>query len=134
MRTIFIISIVFFMVNSNAQIMKGFVYELNDKNEKVPLAGTNIFWLGTQIGTTSDLNGFFELSKPKTKQDEGLKLIVSYIGYQPDTLDIDNDTDSLEVVLSINRELKEVVVTGKSLSKFIDQLDVKQTEVITSKE
>lgn len=134
MRTIFIISIVFFMVNSNAQIMKGFVYELNDKNEKVPLAGTNIFWLGTQIGTTSDLNGFFELSRPKTKQDEGLKLIVSYIGYQPDTLDIDNDTDSLEVVLSINRELKEVVVTGKSLSKFIDQLDVKQTEVITSKE
>ena len=49
-------------------------------------------------------------------------------------LEIPIDQDTIEIVLAVNRELKEVVVTGTSLSKFIDQLDAKNTEVITSKE
>ena len=49
-------------------------------------------------------------------------------------MEIPPDLDTIEITLSINRELKEVVVTGTSLSKFIDELDAKQTEVITSKE
>lgn len=116
------------------QSVKGYVFELNGKNEKVPLVGTNIFWLGTQIGTTSDLTGYFELKKPEIQNDNELKLIISYIGYLPDTLFINYDTDSLEIILTINRELNEIIVTGTSISKFIDELDVKQTEVITSKE
>lgn len=117
-----------------AQNIKGYVFELNDKNQKVALAGTNIFWLNTQIGTTSDLNGYFELKKPEANSGDEIKLVISYIGYKPDTLSVNEDTDSIEIVLTVNRELNEVVVTGTSLSKFIDELDVKQTEVITSKE
>ncbi len=118
----------------SGQSVKGYIYELNEKNQKVALAGTNIFWLNTQIGTTSDVNGYFELLKPEHKNDDELKLVISYIGYKPDTLLISGETDSIEIVLTVNRELNEVIVTGSSLSKFIDELDVKQTEVITSKE
>uniref|UniRef100_A0A832DEJ3 TonB-dependent receptor n=1 Tax=Ignavibacterium album TaxID=591197 RepID=A0A832DEJ3_9BACT len=130
---IFLTVILFFNI-SFAQTLKGFVYELNEKNQKVPLIGTNLYWLNTQLGTTSDENGYFELKKFKSENQSELKLVVSYIGYKPDTLSISDDMDSIEVVLSINRELSEVVVTAVSLSKFIDELDVKQTEVITSKE
>ena len=42
--------------------------------------------------------------------------------------------DSIEITLSINREISEVVVTGISFSKFVDELDAKPTEIITSKE
>jgi len=128
------LTVILFVNISFAQTLKGYVYELNEKKQKVPLVGTNLYWLNTQLGTTSDENGYFELKKYKSQNQSDLKLVVSYIGYKPDTLNISDEMDSIEVVLSINRELNEVVVTAVSLSKFIDELDVKQTEVITSKE
>lgn len=115
----------------NAQSLKGRVYELDDKGDKVPLVGTNVFWDGTQIGTTTDENGFFNLKKIES---DHLHLVVSYIGYQPAEIDVPSDQDTIEIILTINRELKEVIVTGTSLSTFIDQLDAKQTEIITNKE
>ena len=32
-----------------AESLKGNVYELDDKGEKIPLFGTNVFWEGTQV-------------------------------------------------------------------------------------
>jgi outer membrane receptor for ferrienterochelin and colicins len=118
-------------MSTAAQSLKGNVYELDDKGAKIPLIGTNVFWEGSQVGTTTDENGFFDLKKIET---DHLHLVVSYIGYEPVDLEIPKDQDTIEIILSINRELKEVVVTGTSLSKFIDELDAKQTEIITSKE
>lgn len=117
-------------VNGYTQSLNGYVYELDDKNEKIPLIGANIYWLDTQLGTTSNDSGFFELKKPDMNN---LNLVISYIGFKPDTIQI-SDEESIEILLFINRELNEVVVTGKSLSKYIDELDPKAVEVITSKE
>lgn len=114
-----------------AQSLKGIVYEEDENENKIPLVGANIYWEGTQLGTTTNDAGFFILDKIDSDR---LHLIVSYIGYQPDTVDIPTNLDSIEIVLSINRELNEVIVTGTSLSKYIDELDAKPTEVITSKE
>ncbi|MFI5237819.1 MAG: TonB-dependent receptor domain-containing protein, partial [Ignavibacteriales bacterium] len=75
--------------------------------------------------------GFFTIKKTDAEHHH---LIVSYIGFQPDTVDIPADQDSIEIILSVNRELKEVVVTGTSISKFIDELSVMPTEIITNKE
>ena len=113
------------------QSLKGKVYELDEKGKKIPLIGTNIFWEDTQTGTTTDENGFFDLKKIN---NDHLHLVVSYIGYEPVDLEIPVDQDTIEIILSINRELEEVVITGTSLSKYIDQLDAKQTEIITNKE
>jgi len=114
-----------------AQTLKGIVYEIDEDQNKIPLIGTNVFWEGTQIGTTSDEQGLFELQKIES---DHLHLIVSYIGYRPDTVEVPLEQDNIEIVLSVNRELKEVVVTGTSLSKYFDELDAKPTEIITSKE
>ena len=50
-------------IQTYAQSLKGYVYELDERNQKVPLIGANIYWQGTQFGTTTDENGFFELKK-----------------------------------------------------------------------
>ncbi len=128
--------LLFFIVLINysiySQSIKGYVYELNEKKEKIPLVGTNIFFLNTQIGTTSDSTGYFEIKIPGQLSD--LKLVISYIGYKPDTISVTDKSEILDIVLSINRELQEITVTGESLSKYISEMDVKQTEIITSKE
>ena len=50
-----------------------------DKTTSKPLVGVNIFFSKTTLGTTSDENGFFTLSKIPGGQYE---LIVSMIGYE----------------------------------------------------
>ena len=114
-----------------AQTLTGTVYEKDEKENKIPLVGANIYWAGTNIGTTSDIAGKFSLNKDDS---DSLKLVISYIGYKPATMLITDNVDSIEIILSINRELKEVVVTGTSLSKYIDELNARPTEIITSKE
>lgn len=114
-----------------SQEITGYVYELNQNGEKSPLIGANIYWKNTQIGTTSNNEGFFKIKMPT---EFPKTLIVSYIGYKPDTILVEKAIQDLEIVLSINRELNEVIVVGSSLSKYIDGLDIKPTEVITSKE
>jgi outer membrane receptor for ferrienterochelin and colicins len=132
MKSLIIMILSFLVMDAGiAQTLKGIVYEMDENQNKIPLIGTNIFWEGTQIGTTSNEEGIFELEKIES---DHLHLIVSYIGYQPDTVEVSPEQDNIEIVLYVNRELKEVVVTGTSLSKYIDELDAKPTEIITSKE
>ena len=132
MKSLIIMILIFLVIDAGiAQTLKGIVYEIDENQNKIPLVGTNVFWEGTQIGTTSDEKGLFELEKIES---DHLHLIVSYIGYQPDTVEVSPEQDNIEIVLSVNREMKEVVVTGTSLSKYFDELDAKPTEIITSKE
>jgi len=128
---IFSVLILFVVKLGIAQNLTGTVYEKDENNKNEPLVGTNIYWAGTQIGTTSDDSGKFKLERV---QGDSLNLVISYIGYQPDTVLVTAEMDSVEITLSVNRELKEVVVTGTSFSKFIDDLDAKPIEVITGKE
>ena len=132
MKSLIIMITVFLLINTGlAQTLKGTVYETDEYQNKIPLVGTNVYWEGTQNGTTTNDNGRFVLEKIESDHPH---LIVSYIGYQPDTIDVPASVDSIEIVLSVNRELKEVVVTGTSLSKYFDELDARPTEIITSKE
>jgi outer membrane receptor for ferrienterochelin and colicin len=132
MKSLLITILILLVFDSGiAQTLTGTVYELDEKENKIPLIGTNVYWEGTQTGTTTNENGQFVLDKIESEHPH---LIVSYIGYEPDTVDVPASLDSIEIVLSVNRELKEVVVTGTSLSKYFDELDARPTEIITSKE
>jgi outer membrane receptor for ferrienterochelin and colicin len=114
-----------------AQTLTGIVFEEDENHNKIPLAGTNVYWAGTNIGTITDINGRFKIGRVSY---DSIKLVISYIGYQPVTLLVPENQDSLDITLSINRELNEVVITGSSLSKYFDELDPRSTEIITSKE
>lgn len=121
----FIISILFLsIVNSSAQNVSGLVLDKNNGKEE-PIIGATVNWLGTKIATSTDIEGKFTIARSKAK-----KLIISFVGYKSDTLEISNETD-LRVYLQSENQLQEVVVRSSSTS--MDRLSPIHTEILTSK-
>lgn len=113
--------------NITPPTIKGVVMEEDNKGAFKPLAGASVTWLDTKKGTTTDENGIFSL------QQTGEKLVVSYTGYEADTITV-IPTGELKIILANNRQLKEVKVTTSGASNFIRDNDVVRTNVITQKE
>ena len=65
------------------QKISGTIYE-NTAEENMPLPGVNVYWADTQIGTVTDFDGKFEI--PFEKNNKGL--IVSFVGYKTDTIQV----------------------------------------------
>ena len=68
-----------------SQDIKGKILELID-NKEVPIIGANIIWSDNSGGTTSDMEGNFILYNPNNLKN----YIVSYVGYQNDTLSVNS--------------------------------------------
>ena len=87
--------------------IKGVVYD----QDGLPLPGASVVILGSNSGTTTDFNGEFSIVANMADQ-----LQFSYIGYQSQTITIENqDQLSINLVVGAN-DLSEVVVTGYSSS------------------
>lgn len=79
------------------------------KNDKlVGLSGASVYWLNSQIGVITKENGAFSI--PFSAKYN--KLIISYVGFMPDTLTV-NEPRRIEHVLRSSSELNEVVVSQK---------------------
>ncbi|MCV6629249.1 MAG: TonB-dependent receptor [Flavobacteriaceae bacterium] len=89
------------------EVLKG---QILDKNNQA-IFGANIYWLETQLGTTSNETGTFSI--PTHNQTN--RLIISYIGFETDTITI-NNLEFLKHRLREQGELKEVVITEKKKS------------------
>lgn len=113
-------------VNLLSQIVSGTVYETIDE-KKSTLPGVNVHWAGSQIGTTTDESGKFELFKPASFT----QLVFSYVGYQSDTLEILSPGSGIEVVLKAGQNLDEVRIIQRSPGSHVDRLAPIQTEKIT---
>ena len=88
--------------------VEGVIMEINSEGEEVGLAGANIYWLDSPVGTMSHQKGVFSIPYSK----EFSELIISYIGFQTDTLVI-NGPQAIRHVLRASNELDEVVVEKK---------------------
>lgn len=89
----------------------GFV---RDSQTNEALIGANIWECGTLNGTTTDNNGYFNLSV--TKSDS---LTASYIGYKSNLILINSNSDTiLTVLLETDNLLEEVVVHANFQSPF----------------
>ena len=138
-----IITIIFscLIMASFSQHLDGIVYHLeeyeNDEHgheghdHKEGLPGANVYWSGTTTGTTTNAEGKFHLDFPD--QDDPI-LIVSYIGYKNDSVYVQKNQHEIEIILSINNTLKEVVITNKAPGVFISRLDPIYTQNITGAE
>ncbi|MBN2175786.1 MAG: TonB-dependent receptor [Bacteroidales bacterium] len=113
------------------QKISGIVYEMTQQKKKVPLPGVNLYWLGTQQGTISDEEGKFELNAALNNSN---LLVASFVGYLNDTLEINNNEKSVEILLSNNKTLDEFVVTGKQSNTFVSQIDPLYVQTITGAE
>jgi TonB-linked SusC/RagA family outer membrane protein len=78
----------------------------DEKGEGLP--GVTVLEKGTTNGTITDVNGRFSLSTPSSN----VTLIVSYVGFQTQEVDVKNQT-SVNITLKADaKNLEEVVVIG----------------------
>lgn len=108
--------------------LKGKVVEQNQK-EEVPVIGANVYWSGTTVGTITDADGNFKLTKLKTNK----QLVVSFVGYQSDTILVDKQ-DYITVNLVSSVELDEVTVSYKRNTTEVSLMDPVYTKKIGERE
>jgi len=88
--------------------IEGMVMEAGPKNEHICLPGANVYWMNSHIGTVTNEEGLFSIPFSR----EYNKLIISYVGFESDTLTI-NEPKMLRHTLQPSNELDEVVVQKK---------------------
>tara|TARA_R110002049_G_scaffold309051_3_gene516234 strand:+ start:19699 stop:21921 length:2223 start_codon:yes stop_codon:yes gene_type:complete len=110
--------------------ISGMIMEANDKNEHMGLPGANLYWLGTTVGTVTNIDGIFELSYKK----EYKKLIISYVGFKTDTLTISNPSKMVHHSLKPTSELDEVTVTSRKQATSKSYLQSQNTMTVSSDE
>lgn len=101
MRKIVLTIVLFFMAIASFSQVRGVVKD-GDGNA---LVGANVVWVGTNSGTTTDVNGFFTLER---KHDVN-SVVISFVGFQNDTISFEN-ADYAEVTLRGEITLGDVVV------------------------
>jgi len=110
-------------------MVKGVVLEEDNKGNFSPIVGAIVFWLNTDLNTTTDNAGVFKLPY----HDQSSHLVISHVGFKTDTFLIKRN-DSLKVVLKKSSTLKMFEVSGKKATTFISSLDPIKTEVMTEQE
>lgn len=123
-----LLAILFFIcpIITSAQSVKGKVTDSHGG----PLSGAHVIWIGTTEGTGTTADGEFVLS------DDGIsdkRLIVSYIGYLPDTVTVE-DSQWLMIQLNQSHILNTVEIREDRSGSFISAINPIKTEVITQEE
>ena len=95
-----------------------------------PVAGANLFWMGTTQGATTSADGSFSLAKPAGKH----MLVVSFIGFENDTIHVNGRDETLDIVLREGVELSEVNVVSRKLGTMKLRGSVMNEDMISSAE
>lgn len=87
---------------------KGMIMDKNNPKDNLGLEGVSVYWLNTNVGTTTNQKGWFTLPyKPTYK-----KIVISYIGYKTDTLTI-TSLEPIHHFLTQEGELHEITIESK---------------------
>ena len=82
------------------QELKGMIMDKSYPKDNQGVFGANVYWLNTNIGTTTDEKGWFTIPY----KEEYKKLVISYVGYKTDTISI-NGTEVFHHFQQILAEL-----------------------------
>jgi outer membrane receptor for ferrienterochelin and colicins len=132
MNKLFILLILIFVCvkSSYAQEkISGKIYGIENGNKRV-LVGANIIFLGTNNGTSTGIDGSFDL---KRSSDSDL-LIVSYVGFETDTIKI-TDENVIEITLNgTASKVEDVEVVGVQSSVVLDYKGIENKQIVTKRE
>ncbi len=98
-------------------------------NQKEPLIGASVYWMGTTTGVATNEYGEFNI----TPVEASTELVVSFIGYEPDTMQV-GAQNNLVITLAETEMLDEVVVHGRREGVVISNLTPVKTENISQTE
>ena len=91
--------------------------ELSKDGDVVPLIGANVYWEGTNIGATTDLQGDFSIDEATSFP---AILSVSYVGYTFDSKEIINDKYILCISVILFAKTKKLYFSNKFSNSFKD--------------
>lgn len=103
---------------------------VSDDGTGEPLIGANVIIAGTAIGTTTDLDGKFELS---TNQSPPYDLEISYTGYSSQTITITSADEQLNIILIEGILIGEDIVVSASRRKEKVQEAPASVSVLTAR-
>lgn len=121
------LSIAFFFLcaaaSAFAQDITGTVVD----TEGNPMAGASVWWADTNVGTAASIDGKFRLHRVK-----GYDMLVgSFLGYENDTLRVDNTVSQVKLTLRQGVELETVVVEGNLGGNYIRHDGILKGETIS---
>ncbi len=112
-------------VRHNAQV-RGTVKD--NTGEAVP--GANVFWVNTGQGVTTKEDGSFSISKPSKSH----MLVISFIGFQNDTIHVSSKNQELDIILREGVELNEVNIVSRRMGTMKLRSSVMNEDMISSAE
>lgn len=109
--------------------LKGMIMEANQENKHIPLAGVNVYWLDTSVGTVTDVDGTFKISYQQSYK----QLVISHVGFKTDTITITEPKD-IHHFLQPTSSLDEVTLNVRKKSSSVSYLEAKNIVTISSDE
>ncbi len=109
-----------------AQILSGKVVDA----KSTPLEGARLQFSGSTIGTFTDQKGEFFIQRHPVQDT----LVVSYVGYQTDTLVLPKEMNTILLMLTEGVELDAVTVQSVRKSHSFSLLNPLNVETLSSKE
>jgi outer membrane receptor for ferrienterochelin and colicins len=122
----FLLFFFFISTLSQAQTLSGRIFEVNEKNDTTVLPGANLYWLGTKNGTSTGKDGIYKIKRSK----ETNRLVISFVGFQNDTLSIDSSKAFANFFLSNAKTLQEVEVVYRNPSSSFSFLNPIKIETL----
>ena len=95
-----------------------------------PLPGANVAWVNTKIFTVTAEDGSFSVDKPKDSET----LVISYIGFENDTIHVDSENVKSEIVLREGLSLGEVNVVRRRFGTTKLRSSAMNVDIISSAE
>ena len=99
--------------------------------KKIGLPGVSVVLKGTQVGSTTDGEGFFQLELPAGTGDDAI-LVFSFVGFETRELPIGSQTAFTVDLIPEDKTLSEVVVVGYGTQKKVNLTG--SVSVVTSEE
>jgi len=109
--------------------ISGIIYEVSERQTNIPLPGANVYWLNTEIGTITNTDGEFKIPYPK----KYTQLIVSYVGFKTDTIQITEATEIKHWLLP-ESSLDAIVLQKRKQTAFRSLLQAQNVTMISSAE
>lgn len=116
-------------VEDSLHFVRGIVLTEDKKGNFAPLAGASVVFVGTSNGVTTDTHGVFSIPRNENLS----QLLVSYAGYESDTVVV-KDAHDIQIILGSNNRLGSVKVTTKLRTMYVNTSSAFKTINITSKE
>lgn len=109
--------------------ISGMIMEANEKNEHIGLAGANVYWLNTSVGTVTNIDGMFSLEYKR----EYTRLVISFVGFKTDTLTI-IEPKMVQHWLKPRSDLDEITITSRKQATAKSYLQSQNVFTVSSDE